>query len=171
MNDDIGEITLCYTIKFDRVSKHPAKRLWAAITDPAEIGKWMDYPARVDLRPGGEYVVDFSRTNEGALDGVIVRVRPERLLTYVWGWSVVEWSLEDVPGGGCKYRFVHNGQADRGEGEEGLPAGWHEFLIRFDRHLDGAYLTQEQQKANWERLKPRYLERLDKVLVPRRTRH
>src|SRR5262245_50651029 len=99
MNHDLGDITLCYTVKFDRMSKHPAKRLWQAFTDPAEISKWMDYPARVDLRPGGDYVVDFSRTNQGALDGVIVRVEPERRLTYVWGLSVCEWSLEDVSGG------------------------------------------------------------------------
>ena len=51
MNDEIGDITPCYTITLHRKSKHPAKRLWAAITDPAEIARWMDYPAQVDLRP------------------------------------------------------------------------------------------------------------------------
>jgi len=84
---------------------------------------------------------------------------------------VVEWSIEDVPAGGCKYRFVHSGQADRGEGEEGLPAGWHEFLDRLDLHLDGRYITVDEQKSNWERLKRPYLERLNAVLVPRRVTH
>ena len=171
MNDDIGEITLCYTVTFERRSKHSAKRLWRAITEPAEIAKWMDYPARVQLHRGGDYFVDFSRTNDGALDGIIIRVEPERVLTYAWGLSVVEWTLEDIPGAGCKYRMVHHGQDDRGEGEEGLPAGWHEFLDRFDLHLDGRYVTPAEQKANWERLKGPYLARLNDVLAPRRTRH
>ena len=167
MNDDIGEITPCYTVTFRRTSKHPAKRLWSAITDANEITRWMDYPARVELKRGGDWHIDFSRSNDGVLDGVIVRVEPERVLTYVWGLSLVEWTLEDQPGSGCKYRLVHAGLADRGEGEEGLPAGWHEFLDRLDRHLDGGYYTVPEQRANWERLKAPYLEQLDRVLVPR----
>ena len=125
----------------------------------------------MDLRPGGDFRIDFSRTNDGVLDGVIVRVEPQQLLTYVWGWSVVEWSIEDVAAGGCKYRFVHNGLADRGEGEEGLAAGWHEFLDRLDLHLDERYITVDEQKSSWERLKTPYLERLNAVLVPRRMTH
>ena len=44
----------------------------------------MTYPARIDLRVGGDYFVDFGRTHEGELDGVIVKVVPERLLRYAW---------------------------------------------------------------------------------------
>ncbi|HTK98199.1 MAG TPA: SRPBCC domain-containing protein [Pseudomonadales bacterium] len=172
MNNGIGEISLCYTVTFERKSKHSAKRLWAAITDAREVGQWMNYPARVDLRVGGEWNIDFSATNDGVLPGIIVRVDPERVLTYVWGLSVVEWTLEDQPHG-CNYRFVHAGLADRGvdADEEGLPAGWHDFLDQFDHHLDGAHLTAKDRTANWERLKPMYRERLDRVLVPRRVNH
>jgi uncharacterized protein YndB with AHSA1/START domain len=62
MNDGIADITPCYTMSFSRSSKHSARRVWSAITDPAEIERWMDYPARVDLGPGGDYRIDFSRT-------------------------------------------------------------------------------------------------------------
>jgi uncharacterized protein YndB with AHSA1/START domain len=154
VNVEIARITPCYTIAFDRRSGHPAKRLWSAITDAAEISRWMDYPAHVELRPGGDYRIDFSRTDDGALDGVIVRVEPERLLTYVWGLSVCEWKLADMAGGGCTFQFVHHGQVDSGDGEEGLAAGWHEFLDRLDLHLNGRYIPVDQQKAAWERLKP-----------------
>ena len=40
----LGEITPCYTMRFERASKHPAKRLWRAITDPAEVTQWMISP-------------------------------------------------------------------------------------------------------------------------------
>jgi uncharacterized protein YndB with AHSA1/START domain len=163
MNDEIGEICACYTVTFERKSKHCVKRLWAAITDAREVGQWMNYPARIDLRVGGEWNVDFSQTNDGALASIIVRVEPEHVLTYVWGLSVVEWTLDDAPGG-CNYRFVH---AD----EEGLPAGWHDFLDQLDRHLDGVHLSEKDRTINWQRLKPFYRERLDRVLAPRRVNH
>ena len=41
----LGEITPCYTMRFERASKHPAKRLWRAITDPAEVTQWMGMPS------------------------------------------------------------------------------------------------------------------------------
>jgi uncharacterized protein YndB with AHSA1/START domain len=172
MSGELGEISLCYTVTFDRTSKYSAKRLWSAVTDPLEIGEWMGYPARVDLRVGGDWYVDFSGTNDGALTGVIVRVEPEHTLAYVWGLSVVEWTLTDAPGG-CSYRFVQAGLPDRGVGadEEGLPAGWHDFIDQLDRHLDGIHLTSAQRHANWLDLKPAYREQLDRVLVPRRVNH
>ena len=115
----------------------------------------MDFPTKIDLRVGGEYLVDFGSTDQGAIHGVIARIEPGRLLAYVWGWSVVEWSIEAAPDG-CSYTFVQNGLADRGDDEEGLAAGWHEFLDRLDGHLDGEYIPRAQQKENWESLKPPY---------------
>ena len=169
MSGELGDISLCYTVTFNRKSKHSAKRVWSAITNPREIGEWMGYPARVDLRVGGDWYVDFAGTNDGALPGVIVRVEPERTLAYVWGLSVVEWTLTDAPGG-CSYRFVQAGLADRGADadEEGLSAGWHNFLDQLDRHLDGIHRTAAERMEEWLRLKPTYRERLDRVLVPRR---
>jgi uncharacterized protein YndB with AHSA1/START domain len=159
---DLGEITKCYTVTFHRRSKHPAERLWSAITEADEIAKWMGSPARVDLRVGGDYIVDFQGEGEGSLDGVIVRVETGRRLGYVWGWSYIEWSIEDGPRG-CSYTFVQNGLADRGEDEEGLPAGWHSFLDRLGGHLDGVYLSKDHEKQRWESLKPGYRKQLDAI--------
>ncbi len=104
---DLGEISRCYTMTFERTSKHPVAKLWRSITEADEVTRWMTYPARIDLRIGGDYHVDFSRSEGGELDGVIVRVEPERTLAYVWGMSVLEWRLE--PGdGGCRCTFVHH---------------------------------------------------------------
>jgi uncharacterized protein YndB with AHSA1/START domain len=166
MKEHLGRISVCYTVTFERRCRHSPGRLWSAITDPDEITCWMGYPARVDLRPGGEWYVDFSSTNDGRLDGVIVRVEPERVLTYAWGWSVVEWSLTPIDGG-CAYTFVQNGLADRGDDEEGLPAGWHDFIDRMEEHLEGYYPTREQHRARWEGLKPAYRAQLDRTLPGR----
>ena len=161
---DLGEIFECYSIRFRRHSRHSTERLWRAITEPGEIRKWMGFESRIELRPGGDYRIDFAE--QGELDGVIVEVQPGHLLKYVWGWSVVVWTLAD-DGQGCTYELVQNGLADRGEDEEGLAAGWHEFLLRIDRHLDGAYFSDAEQKQNWQSFKPAYRQMLDRVFTAR----
>jgi uncharacterized protein YndB with AHSA1/START domain len=164
MSDELGEVTKCYALTYKRTSKHSAERLWRAITQGDEISQWMDYPSKVDLRVGGEWHVDFSRTDPGdEIPGVIVRVEEERKLTYTWGLSVIEWTIKPTAEG-CRYTFIQNGLAFRDiEDEEGLAAGWHEFLDRLDLHLDGAHIDEPAQKARWNELKPGYKERLDAI--------
>jgi uncharacterized protein YndB with AHSA1/START domain len=172
MSTDLGEITNCYTITFTRRSKHSASRMWKAITEPDEVAAWTEADAEIDLRVGGTYTL-FAGT-ESAEECVIVRVEPERVLTIVWGmnrpdaWgdliSVVQWEIQD-DGDGCTFTFVHNGCADRGEGEAGLAAGWHGFFDQLDKHLDGETWSTDEARADWERLHAPYDERLNAVLV------
>lgn len=159
---DLGELTRVWTITFKRQSKHSPQRLWKALTDSEEVSKWMAYPARIDLRPGGEYNVDFSRDNSGELDGVIVRVEPERVLAYVWGYSVIEWIIEPE-GSGCRYTFADHGNPTI-EGADEISAGWHAWVDSLEAHLDGKPLTAAQGQEDWQRVTPTYKERLDEVL-------
>ena len=161
---DLGRITRCYSLVYERRSKHPPERLWRALTDRAEVSRWMSYPARIDLRIGGEYFVDFSRTGEGHLDGVIVRIEPARRLAYAWGTSVVEWTLE-ADGDGCRYTFADYGLVPRGiPDEEGIAVGWHLWLDDFDAHLSGALPTLDSSRTRSRELARTYRARLDEVL-------
>jgi len=162
MNDNIGTISKCYTVTYNRQSKHSAERLWHAITDPDEISSWMGAPAKVDLRVGGEYLVDFHGDGDG-LDGIVVRVEHQQRLGYLWGWSYVEWELENTDDG-CRYTFLQNGLADRGDDEEGLPAGWHEFFERLDDHLEGHSRSDDEHAKRWEALKPFYRTQIDAII-------
>lgn len=167
MIEDLGTITPCYTMTFERTSKHSAARMWRALTEPDEVGNWMEGPATIDLRVGGTWRIDFSHHHQGGegemLDGVIIRVEPERILAYSWGLSVVQWTITDADDG-CTYTFVHTGCADRGEDEEGLPAGWHGFLDQLDKHLDGEKLAIDEAEAQWYALKPSYLKQLESAI-------
>jgi uncharacterized protein YndB with AHSA1/START domain len=133
----------------------------------------MGYPARIDLRPGGDYHLDFSNPKErdkgGELDGVIVRVQDERALAIVWGRSVLEWAIEPE-GDGCRYSFCHHGQDSPSEGDtftdEGLAAGWHAFLDGFAAHLDGVAPPPKVPAAHAQ-LEDTYRERAAQALKQR----
>jgi len=161
--DDLARITACYTIRFERHSRHRPARLWRAISESEEVGRWMARPAQIDLRVGGDYFVDFGAPQGSNLDGVIVRFVPERLLCFVWGMSVLEWQLEPSDGG-CLYRFVHHGQGPPDADTEDIPAGWHLWLDDFDAHLDGRSIGQSETVAKHERIKPAYCKLRDSVL-------
>jgi uncharacterized protein YndB with AHSA1/START domain len=165
MNDELGTISISYSLKLERRSKHSTARLWRAITMPHEVAKWMGFPARIDLRPGGEYTIDFGAKNPGdKLDGVIVKVEPGRLLRYAWGHSIVDWSMEP-DGAGCRHVFIQAGLTPRPVAdEEGLVAGWHDFLDSLDEYLDGRERDPGSTTENWERLKVRYRPLLAEVL-------
>jgi hypothetical protein len=126
----------------------------------------MEGPAHIDLRVGGTWKIDFDVEKGSYLDGIIIGVEPERRLAYAWGLSVCEWTIDDSADG-CLYTFVSNGLTDRGEGEEGLAAGWHSFLDQLDMHLDGVPFTKEDRAVHWEELHAPYVELLNAALVKR----
>lgn len=162
---ELGKVTRCYTLTYERRSRHPVSRVWRSISDPEEVSRWMRYPARIDLRRGGDYFVDFgSSPDGGALDGVIVRIEAERSLAVVWGLSVLEWQLEP-DGEGCRYTFVHHGQAPRlVPDDEGLAAGWHLFLDALAASLDDPGPLPPEDETEHRVLMAPYRERLDAVL-------
>jgi uncharacterized protein YndB with AHSA1/START domain len=153
--NELGEISVCYAVRFERRSRHSPARLWRAITEADEVAKWMGFPARIDLRPGGEYVLDFDTLHPGdKLEGVILRVEPERLLRYAVDTSVVEWSIEP-DADGCRHVFGQTGLPPR-DNEEELIGGWHDGLDSLDQYLDGVARTWADSRRHWAELKIRY---------------
>ncbi len=164
MNEDLGQIKPCYGVWFERTSKHSAERLWRAITDSGELTRWLRYPARVDLRIGGDYYADFSRRGGGEMDGVIVKVEPGRLLRYAWGTSTVDWTIEPAEGG-CRYVFAQHGLYARPAGEEELVAGWHVWLEDLEQFLDtGAPSSEAEGEARWREVGQLYRPLLEPVV-------
>jgi uncharacterized protein YndB with AHSA1/START domain len=164
---ELGEITPCWTITFHRKSKHSPERLWAAITDPGFVSRWWDRgAARIDLRVGGEYYVDFA--DGSTLDGTIVRLEPGRLLAYVWGMSVIEWTIEP-DGEGSRYTFVDHGNRPPPEDadwtSEGVASGYHEGLDGLEALLDGS--PRQADTGGWQRLMAAYRPLIDSVMKAR----
>ena len=164
-NTDPGVFARGYCVVFNRLSKHSPERLWRAVTEAGEVSRWMTYPARIDLRVGGAYRVDFARTGGGELDGVIVKLEPGRHLRYAWGTSVVDWTFEPE-GEGTRHVFAQHGLFPRAiPGEEGAVAGWHAFLDDLDRFLEtGSPSTNAEGESRWRELQPPYRRKLEAVV-------
>jgi uncharacterized protein YndB with AHSA1/START domain len=159
----LGEISPCYTMRFDRETRQSAARLWRAITQPDELVQWMGMPsARVELQVGGAYFVEFPPHVDDALDGVIVRMEQERHLAYVWRNTVVEWIIEEA-GEGCRYTFTHHGQPPGLVPDEaGIAAGWHEWFDLLASHLEDE--ISEKDRIDPVELLAYYGKRIDRVL-------
>lgn len=100
--------------------------------------------------------MDLSNTNDGDLGGVIVRIDSGRHLAFVWGLTVVEWTLEPADQG-CTYKLVQNGLTPaESERAADYAAGWHGFLEQLEMHLEGRYVTHEESRAIVDELMVRY---------------
>jgi uncharacterized protein YndB with AHSA1/START domain len=77
-------------VRFVRRLPHPVGRVWAALTDPAELRKWWG-DADLALADGGRFALRWFNTDEdgnvAALDGAITKLDPPRLLEISAAWG------------------------------------------------------------------------------------
>lgn len=66
--------TIPDTIERTTELPHPVDRVWDAITDPAEFGRWFAQSASWDLREGAPMTMRWDE--HGTAPGVIVAVEP-----------------------------------------------------------------------------------------------
>jgi len=119
------------------------ERVFRALTEPAQLDRWMAKDARVDLREGGRYDLGFAP--EG-YDGPMMSVldfEPNRRLTISWpDWrgdravpvQTVTWLLEPE-GTGTRVTLVHAGFV-RAVDLSDYPFGWGYFLRRLRGMLE-----------------------------------
>ena len=132
------------TVEFDA----GIERVWTAITDPDELGRWFGDEAEVDLRPGGGAAMVWEQHGRYAMRIEEVG-RPHRL---VWSWvhepgvafaetpaTRVEWTLSPATDGGTTLHLRETGfltDLHRGQNDEGWDAELgelSELLARPDR--------------------------------------
>jgi uncharacterized protein YndB with AHSA1/START domain len=72
------------------------ERAWELITEPSELEEWL--ADDVEFAPE-----EGARVRADDREGVVEEVEPAERIVFTWGDSVVEWRLDDAPGG---TRFV-----------------------------------------------------------------
>ena len=129
------------SLELAREIRATPEQVFRALTDSDELMKWwgakgMLTRAHVNLRPGGEYRLEFlSPKGEAAwVKGQYQVVDPPRRVVKTWFNSkfpdlrnTVELRLEPVAGG-TRLTLIHSGLADRPEAFEDYSKGWPEVF-------------------------------------------
>jgi uncharacterized protein YndB with AHSA1/START domain len=82
------------------------ERAWELVTEPAELETWLADDVEFEPEEGAPLRIDDR-------EGVVEHVEAEERIVFTWGDSMVEWSLEDHPGGTrfvvTEHRFADDG--------------------------------------------------------------
>jgi uncharacterized protein YndB with AHSA1/START domain len=127
-------------LTFERFIPVPVERVWAALTQPDVIAKWL---MENTFQPNVGHKFTFRARPVPGWSGVtnceVLEIVPLQKLVYTWGdgtesvsglRTLVTWTLS-VEGQGTRLRFVHSGfqEKDRA-GHQGMGSGWPRILER-----------------------------------------
>jgi uncharacterized protein YndB with AHSA1/START domain len=118
-------------LRLQRRYPHSVQRVWRALTDPGELGRWF---------PSGEPLA-------------ITHAEPPRLLAATWYGDPVRFELR-ADGDGCVLTFTH-AFADRDTSAR-TAAGWDRAFARIDALLAGAEMSEAASLDAWPAVHERY---------------
>lgn len=151
-----------WTLVFVRNLDHAPAVVWAALTEPAQLGEWAPFRADRNLAQTGPATLTMvDGVDEVPLGATVIRADEPTLLEYRWGDDVLRWELAatDV---GTRVTLRHT-TAER-SGVPMVAAGWHLCLDVMSLSLDGrpigAIRGREALDFGWQQLHDAYADRL-----------
>jgi uncharacterized protein YndB with AHSA1/START domain len=145
-----------YQLRFERQLLHPVEKVWAALTNPAQLAQWLA-PGEIELTLGGRVYLAFT-DGDSVIDGRVTAIAPPRLLEFTWtdkGNDVgfVRWELT-AEIDGTRLVLTHN--LPESEHAFGFPAlaGWHSLLDQLAALLDGQPMSVARDR--WQELHDHY---------------
>ena len=145
-----------YQLRFERHLLHPVEKVWAALTDPAQLAQWLA-PGELELTLGGRVYLAFT-DGDSVIDGRVTAIAPPRLLEFTWtdkddDFGFVRWELVADDGG---TRLVLTHTIPEAARPFGLPAlaGWHTLLDQLVALLDGQPLPLSGER--WQAFHDHY---------------
>ena len=149
-----------WTLVLVRDLRHAPEKVWASLTDPAQLTEWAPFDADASLSRAGAHV---KLTTVGAPGPHVTETQVKRadapsLLEYNWGGQDIRWELEPSASGGTRLTLWHN--IDRRFISMGA-AGWHICIDVLDRalagHPVGRMVGPDAMKfGGWQRLNAEY---------------
>jgi uncharacterized protein YndB with AHSA1/START domain len=162
MSDGLGEVVAeggAVALRFERAYDAPPEELWAALTEPASIRRWLLAEAVLEPRVGGAFRLGWSGGH--AAEGRVLAWEPPRLLVVEWGdpEGVSVLRVEVRPSGdGSALALDHRGVPPASA--VSLGAGWDAHLTALAEALAGREGVAERWSRRYELLRPRYEELL-----------
>jgi uncharacterized protein YndB with AHSA1/START domain len=151
-----------WTLVFVRDLRHSPEKVWAALTEPAQLRDWAPFVPDRNLAGTGPATLTMIDSDDPVDTAAAVR-RADRptLLEYTWGEDLLRWELAPAATG-TRLTLRHR-VADRA----GLPkvaAGWHLCLDVAERLLDGRPVPpirgEDARNHGWDDLHDAYAAKL-----------
>jgi uncharacterized protein YndB with AHSA1/START domain len=148
-----------WTLVVVRELRHSPEKVWAALTDPAQLREWAPFDAdrRLDDEGATVKLTTVNAPQPTISETVIERSESARVLEYKWGGMDMRWQLEPN-GSGTRLTLWHN--IARPYITWGA-AGWQICFDVLERWLGGAPIGRTVgpaaiQFAEWPRLVKEY---------------
>jgi len=147
-----------WTLVVERELRHTPEKVWAALTDPAQLREWAPF----DVDHGLDTVGPVRLATVGApqvqvSESRVTRADAPRLLEFDWGGQPLRWELQPLAGGGTKLTLWHG--IDRNFVAMGA-AGWQICLDVLERFVAGEPIGRivgaDAMKFDWPRLNTEY---------------
>ncbi|HEV8041618.1 MAG TPA: SRPBCC family protein [Bryobacteraceae bacterium] len=142
-----------WTLILVRELRHSPKKVWQALTDPAQLHEWAPFEADGSLGTVGMVKLTWLGTAQVS-EARVTRADSPKVLEY----SDLRWELEPL-GSGTRLTLWHS--IDRRFISWGA-AGWHICFDVLDRLLAGQPIGRiaggEATKFGWQRLRAEYAE-------------
>lgn len=151
-----------WSLVFVRDLRHPRERVWAALTDPAQLREWAPFTADRSLdRTGAATLTMIDSESPQDLPASVHRAEPPALLEYTWGTDLLRWELAATDLG-TRLTLLHT-VTERGSVPK-VAAGWHLCLVVAERLLDrrpiGPIRGEDAFNYGWRELYDGYAKKL-----------
>ncbi len=143
-------------VRFERTYPHPIDRVWTAVTESEDLGKWFPSGVTHEARAGGsiEFAGDpYSDVNSGT----ILEYEPKTRFAFTWGPDEVHLTLEDL-GDCCRFTLINVLEAADAAARNA--SGWTVCLSELDKVLAGERSDgphSEQAAAGFEDIMATYI--------------
>jgi uncharacterized protein YndB with AHSA1/START domain len=135
MNEALTNLDGRSVLHIERLFRHPAEKVWRAITHPGELRHWFPWTMDADLHVGGAIRFTYKDGQGPETEGRVLELDPPRLFSFLWGDSVLRFELRPEPGDGCRMLFSHT--FDDQVSAASYAAGWQICFENLYLLLDG----------------------------------
>ena len=122
------------TISFERDLEHGPGRVWRALTEPAELARWLPTTITGERRAGARLLFEFPQGQAPPFEGEMLIFEAPIVMELRWGTDALRFELQPRgPGTSLTLRATLDelGKAARDA------AGWHACLDALTDSLDG----------------------------------